>query len=63
MYTDYLGNEIKVGDKVVFYQLKNREFYKGIISKITEKTVIIEHDPIVFGRTSTKQFHYQIIKI
>ena len=63
MSTDFLGNKFEVGDKVVFYQLKNREFCRGIISKITSKTVIIEHEPTTFGRTTTKQFHHQIIKI
>ena len=39
MAKDYLGNEIRVGDEVVYMQLNYRDFKKGIITKITEKCV------------------------
>lgn len=63
MNTDYLGNEFEVGDKVVFYELGYRNFHTGKIAKITPKTVVIEHEPTTFGKTKTRQFHHQIIKL
>ena len=65
MPTDYLGNEFKIGDKVVFCELGYRNFLTGKIVKITPKTVIIEHNISKYGKknSNTKQFHHQIIKI
>ncbi len=63
MKVDYLGNEINVGDKVVFCQLNYRNFFTGRISKITDKMVVIDHERTNTGSTQTKQYPSQVIKI
>lgn len=56
---DFLGNNLEVGDEVVFMCLGYRELRKGIISKMTDKTIFIE-----CGRLKPfKQTPSQIIKI
>jgi FKBP-type peptidyl-prolyl cis-trans isomerase 2 len=58
---DYFGNEIQVGDTVAFMQTNYRNLMSGVISSITEKNVIIDHEPTNVGKTQTKQFHNQVI--
>lgn len=62
---DFLGNPIKVGDKVVFTTLKYRDFTIGKISKLTNKMVWIKHESNCSrpSKVETKQFHDQVIKI
>ena len=62
MAKDYVGNEIEVGDTVVFVQLGYRNFWEGIIAKITPKTLLIDHERTNTCSTQTKQFHNQVIK-
>lgn len=38
---DYLGNELEVGDQVVFVRLNYRDLMKGTIIKLTPKMVRI----------------------
>jgi hypothetical protein len=65
MYKDYLGNEINVGDPVVMTEINYRNFIKGTITKLTEKTVWIEHrrGGGCSGNEVTKQKHNQVIKL
>ncbi len=60
---DFLGNEVNVGDEVVFVQKEYRNFWIGKISKMTDKTVLITHERANIGGTQTRQFYSQIIKI
>lgn len=60
---DFLGNTLDIGDNVVFVQLNYRNFYKGVIEKITDKTLLIKHEEDNLGRKFTKQAHNQVIKI
>ena len=60
--TDFLGNELEIGDEVVFTQLGYRNLIKGTIKSISPKTCIISHKAIQ-NRTESKQFHRQIVKV
>ena len=60
---DYLGNELQVGDNVVFVQLGYRNFLVGTICKITKSTVLISHKATNTYRRETKQTFNQVIKI
>lgn len=61
MAKDYLGNEIEIGDKVVYVRLGYRDLTKGIIHHITPKMVKIKRD--INSQTIVKQYHDQVIKI
>ena len=66
MAKDYLGNEIQVGDRVIFTRLNYREFTEGTILKITPQKVLIdedvEYDPEYPDyNVKTYQFHHQVI--
>lgn len=63
MATDFLGNELEVGDEVVFVQLGYRNLLKGTIAKITPKMVFITHEETNVCSTETKQAHSQVVKI
>lgn len=63
MAKDFLGQELQVGDEIVFVQLGYRNLFKGKIASMTPKTLMIEHDRTNVGSTSTKQFHDQVVKI
>jgi len=63
MAKDFLGQELQVGDEIVFVQLGYRNLLKGKIASITPKTLMIEHDKTNVCSTSTKQFHDQVVKI
>lgn len=60
---DFLGQELNIGDEVVFIQLGYRNLLRGKIKKITEKTVLIEHKKTNTYSTETKQFPSQVVKI
>jgi len=55
MAVDFLGQELNVGDDIVFVEKNYRQFKKGKIIKITAK--MLETD------THFRQFHNQVIKI
>jgi len=59
---DYLGEPLYVGDKVIFVELRYRNFHKGVISKITDKMVIIDHERTNAYTDQTRQLHSQVIK-
>lgn len=42
MHKDFLGKELKVGDKVVTVQVGYRQLKRGIIKKITAKQVAVD---------------------
>lgn len=60
---DYLGNELGLGDEVVFVQRGYRNFWRGIITKMTPKTILITHARANIGGTETKQTPEQVIKV
>ena len=60
---DFLGNELNIGDEVVFVQLGYRNLLKGHITKMTEKTILISHDKTNTCSTETKQTPSQVVKI
>ena len=60
---DYFGNELLVGDEVVFMQLNYRGFMKGVISTISPKKVTILHERTNTCSVKSIQFHDQVIKI
>ena len=41
---DYLGNELKVGDPVIFITPGYRDYSKGVIKRFTEYYVFIEKE-------------------
>ena len=59
---DKLGNELKIGDEVIFMQLNYRNLLIGEIIKITKCTVLIEHEETNTRQTQTRQAHSQVIK-
>ena len=63
MKTDYLGNEIKIGDIVVFMQIGYRGLMKGKITAMTDKKATIIHEKTNTCKTKSLQFHKQMIKI
>ena len=60
---DYFGNELLIGDEVVFMQLHYRGFIRGVISKVSPKKVTISHDETNTCSVRSIQFHDQVIKI
>lgn len=55
---DFLGNEIKVGDTVVYCRLHYRELSKGVVEKLTPKMVIIK-----CGSGTVKQSPLQVVSL
>ena len=62
MKTDYVGNQLEVGDKVIFMQVKYRGFLTGRLVSLSEKTAVIRHPKTNLCSTTTRQFYGQIIK-
>jgi hypothetical protein len=63
---DFLGNELKVGDTVIFIEPNYRNFQKGKIFKITEKTIFINwRNPQcrINSEDTLKQSGYQVVKV
>lgn len=58
---DFLGQEIAVGDHVVFMRRFYRQLLRGKITKISKVKVTIAHEPN--GDTHTIQEPSQLIKI
>ena len=59
---DFLGHEIKVGDRVIFMRLQYRDLCVGTILKLTPKTVLIECKDNSNDKMTCRQFYSQIIK-
>jgi len=60
---DFLDKEVNIGDTVVFVQKDYRNLMKGTVKKMTDKTVLIEHDKTNICSTETRQSYGQIIVI
>lgn len=64
---DFLGNELKVGDKVVCLEKDYKNLIHATVVKLTEKTIFVEFTRRAFpgvDRTETvKRFSDQVIKI
>jgi hypothetical protein len=60
---DFLGNELKIGDEVVFVQLHYRNLLRGTIKNMTAKTILISHKATNNYQMETKQSPDQVIKI
>lgn len=58
---DFLGNELSVGDKVIFCLLHYRKLKVGVIEKITAQMVFISWGPGEYQKV--RQFHSQVIKV
>ena len=59
---DYLGNDLYVGDEVVFMQIDYRDFMVGtLMSGGAQKGTII-HEKTNRGRTTSVQYYSQMIK-
>lgn len=63
MAKDYLDNEIKIGDSVVFMQIRYRGLMKGEIISLSKVKAKIMHESTNVGQTQSVQFHNQMIKI
>lgn len=63
MKYDYLNNELKTGDKVVFMQIGYRGLMTGIIESMSDKKATITHKKTNIGRTKSIQFYSQMVKI
>ena len=63
MKTDYLGNEIKIDDIVVFMQIGYRGLMKGKIISMADKKATIAHKKTNTCSTKSLQFYEQMIKI
>ena len=62
--TDFLGNTLAVGDKVVYAQLRYRNLKTGYVRKITPCMVFIsDKQQITEFEDWHKQSHNQVIKI
>ena len=50
---DSVGQILQVGSSVVFGQAGSMKLFKGVVSKINDKTVTIEHEEYANGSYST----------
>jgi hypothetical protein len=60
---DYLGEELSVGDLVVFYQKGYRNFAKGTIIKLSAQMLRIQPEHTTDAYSQLRQFHNQVIRI
>lgn len=60
---DLLGNEIHVGDKVKFMQIKYRGFMRGIVKSMAPTSALITHDKTNTCQTESRQCYNQMISI
>jgi len=60
---DYLGNELKVGDPVIFITPGYRDYSKGVIKRFTEYYVFIEKEKNGHFKKEIKQISNQLILI
>ena len=61
--TDFLGNKLSVGDKVVFMQLGYRALMVGEITNMSEKKCTLIHEMTNTCRRKSIQFYNQMIRI
>ena len=60
---DYLNNNVKIGDAVVFVEIDYRGLMKGKVIRITKRKVVIAHEETNALRTQSIQLHNRVIKI
>lgn len=63
LHKDLLGNEILIGDKVLFMQIKYRSFMEGIIKTMAAKSALITHDKTNTCKNESRQDYSQIISL
>lgn len=61
MAKDFLGNELNVGDEVVYFSQQWRVFKRGEIISFSPKMLLINIDNN--HKKTLRQFHEQVIKI
>lgn len=54
---DFIGQELKIGDKIIYNPIGYRELAIGTVKRLGSKKVTIETD-----KYDVYQFYYQIIK-
>lgn len=60
--TDFLGNKIEIGDKVIIEEPKYRNFIIGAVVTKAPKSCQIEYVDFVGDKQITRQYYGQIIK-
>jgi hypothetical protein len=60
---DFLGNELKLGDEVVFMQKSYRTLMRGTIIKMSPKTCMIGHKKTNLCTTETRQTYDQLVLV
>jgi hypothetical protein len=60
---DFLGNDINVGDEVVYMRVGYRSLHKGFIMRITARLVFMHHQKNPDRYYWDKQAHNQVVKI
>jgi hypothetical protein len=63
MKKDFLGRELKIGDKVVYMRINYRDFVTGTIHSLGEKKATIIFDASNGRQRKNIQFYNQLIKI
>ena len=63
MAKDFLGKELRVGDNVVFMEIKYRNFKKAVITKLTPQKAYISFENHYGWEREVLQFHNQLIRI
>ena len=63
MKEDYLGNELNIGDTVVFMQIGYRGLMKGEIVSMSAQKAKIKHPPTNTYKKESIQFYNQMIKV
>lgn len=62
---DFLGQEIKIGDEVIFIEKDYRNLKIGRIKSASDKMLVVEYERSYYGHggTEMKQYHNQVVKI
>jgi hypothetical protein len=60
---DFLGNELKIGDEVVFMQLGYRSLMKGVIVGMSNRKATLTHPRTNTCSTESIQFYEQMVKV
>lgn len=63
VHEDFMGNTLKVGDDVVFMDIKYRSLSLGVVKVLTNKTVLITHEELHGWKKETRQFKSQVMLI
>jgi len=61
MAKDFVGNNILIGDEVVFMQLGYRNLMKGVVVKLTDQTCLIQHEETNTCSKESRQSHNQVV--